>query len=186
MEQKENYSKVHYLSSTSRTFADDRDRVLSTLLKHDLTFSNDYTSSSLNETNKDNTPNEITENSEGEDQMNDILSKYINRLDKEQSDLKEDLRESRREYRADLKSTEDRISQLIESGIKESQENTRRLEDKIDKSIKESTEDNKRLADKIDSNTKYTKNMSITTIIGIAGMVLAAIALVVTVILQII
>lgn len=123
---------------------------------------------------------------DGDDHMNDILSKYIDKLDRDQSDLREDIRQSNRENKENVQNSEDRITKLIERNIQESQEsiresqkNTRRLEKKIDDNYE-------RLENKLDETKKDIRNMSITTNFGIATMVLATIALAITVIIAIV
>lgn len=105
-----------------------------------------------------------SESNDGDGNMNEILNKYIDKLDRDQIALREDIRELNRNNRESTKTSEERITKLIEKSIQTTENNIRILEIKIDESHK-----------KIDENNKYISNIAITTIIGIAAMVIAVI-----------
>lgn len=101
--------------------------------------------------------------------MDKILEKYIDKLDRDQSDL-----------RRDIQSSEERTSHLIEKMERRMEISDTRMDNRLEKiekmiedSIKHNTENSVRLESKIDSNNKFIISISITVIIGVAAMVIS-------------
>lgn len=93
---------------------------------------------------------------------NKLLEKYIEKMDKDQSDLRNDIRAS-----------EERTARNIELSEQRNIERFNRIENMINEHIKKVDEKYDKLADKIDNSNKYIRNISITTIIGIAAMIIS-------------
>lgn len=105
----------------------------------------------------------------GDDSMDKLLEKYIEKVDRDQSDLRNDIRAS-----------EERIAKNIELSEARNEERLKRMENMINSYIENIDNkiekiDNKldRFEDKIDNNTKHIRNISITTIAGIAALVVS-------------
>lgn len=116
--------------------------------------------------------NVVSNNSNGDDNMDKILEKYIDKMDRDQSDL-----------RSDIRASEDRIAKSIELSETRNSEKLSNIETMIKDHFNKIDENYNKLEDKIDNNNKFITSISITTIIGIAAMVITIIALVITIIL---
>lgn len=90
----------------------------------------------------------------------DFLEKYIEKMDRDQSDLRNDIRASE-ERTANL------IKQLYEHNLK--------IEDKIDKTMDSVDEKIGKLEEKMTSTNNWITGVCIATILGIAAMVIAVI-----------
>lgn len=103
--------------------------------------------------------------------IDDILLKYIDSLDKKYDALKKDMVESEKRITQNNKDLEDRL----EKRYIETNNNINKLIDKID--TLDSNLDSKleKMNEKIDSNNKFIISISISTILGIAAMVITVI-----------
>lgn len=106
--------------------------------------------------------NKYSSNYIGDDNMDKILEKYIDKLDRDQSDLRHDMRAS-----------EERIAKLIEDSNERTEDSYNRIEDLI----KEYKLDNSRLESKFDSlqekvskDVKENKNFALATLISIVAI----------------
>jgi hypothetical protein len=95
---------------------------------------------------------------------NKLLEKYIDKMDRDQSDLRNDIRAS-----------ENRTARNIELLEERNIERLNRIEQIINDHNAKIDEKYEKLESKIDSNNKFIISLSISTIIGIAAMVIAVI-----------
>lgn len=113
--------------------------------------------------NKYSYSNHVLNNVEGDKMDNDkILEKYLEKVDRDQSDLRNDIRESERR-------TQERIS-AIEQKM---DDRLNRIEDMMISQNKKMESLKDALLEKMDSTQKWITGIAITTIIGIAAMVIA-------------
>lgn len=106
---------------------------------------------------------------------NDILIKYMEKVDRDQSDLKQDIRESEKRTAEHLKSVEERMDNRlnrIEDIIAKQTEN---LNDKIDSINTKIDSLGETLGEKIEKNNKFINTMSVTTIIGVSAITVAVV-----------
>ena len=108
---------------------------------------------------------------------NDLIMKLIEKVEQSNQQIKIDLNESEKRVTEDRGESEKRIDnqrQLSEERIEkkfiETMELIRGMSDKIDTK-------NDKLETKIDGSTKWIMTLCITTIVGIATMIFAAIAI---------
>ena len=95
---------------------------------------------------------------------NDILKAYIEKVDRDQSDLRADIRESERRTSEKMDKIEERMDQRLN-----------RIEDMIQKSTKDTADSIEKLNEKVESKLHWIENTCIATIIGIAAMVITVI-----------
>lgn len=103
-------------------------------------------------------------NISGDDSMDKLLEKYIDKMDRDQSDLRNDIRAS-----------ESRTARSIELSEERNIERFNRIEQMINEHNSKIDEKYEKLESKIDNNNKFIISLSITTILGIAAMVVAVI-----------
>ena len=115
----------------------------------------------------------------------DILLKYIDSLDKKYDSLKNDMIEAEKRITQNNKELEDRL----EKKYVETNNNINQMMNKIDRKF--DNLDNKvdskleKMSMEIKENNKYLRNISITTICSIAGMVITIVIALITVVLTI-
>jgi hypothetical protein len=95
---------------------------------------------------------------------NEILMKYMEKVDRDQSDLRNDIRESEHRTTERISSIEERMDNRLD-----------RIEDMISEHTKSIDEKFSNLESKIDSNNKYIHNISISVMIGIGSISVATI-----------
>ena len=102
----------------------------------------------------------------GENKMdsNELLKAYIEKVDRDQSDLRSDIRESERRTSAKIDNIERRMDGRLN-----------RIEDMISNSINKNNEKIEALESKIDGKACWVVGTCIATIIGIAAMVVTVI-----------
>lgn len=96
----------------------------------------------------------------------DILKTYIENVDK-------DRRESEQRMTSGIEAMETRIDKHIETMQQHSNKVEDRMDHRLDRIEDFIKDQNKTLGDKIDGNNKFILGISITTILGIAAMVIA-------------
>lgn len=95
---------------------------------------------------------------------NDILKTYMQKIDKDQSDLRQDIRESERRTTERMRHIEERMDERLNR----IEDLIAKTNDAVDKKFDKIVEDNK--------NTKnWVIGVCLTTIVGIAAMVIAVI-----------
>ena len=129
------------------------------------------------------------------DDMDKILEKYIDKVDRDQSDLKRDIVESEKRNEKRIEESNKYSEQREERTNKKLEEIEKRTEKKHDEIkqeileiknlIKESIKENKHeiesIANKVDANNKYAASLVVTTAIGITSIIIAVIALLYTI-----
>ena len=102
----------------------------------------------------------------GENKMdsNELLKAYMEKVDRDQSDLRSDIRESERRTSANIDNIERRMDERLN-----------RIEDMISNSINKNNEKIEALESKIDGKTRWVVGTCIATIVGIAAMVVTVV-----------
>lgn len=95
---------------------------------------------------------------------NELLKAYMEKVDRDQSDLRSDIRESERRTSAKIDNIERRMDERLN-----------RIEDMISNSINKNNEKIEALESKIDGKTRWVVGTCIATIVGIAAMVVTVV-----------
>lgn len=106
--------------------------------------------------------------------MDKILEKYIDKMDRDQSDLRNDIRTSENRTTHLIEKMEERI-QLSDANMEKRMEKIEKL---IENNINQNRENSNRLESKIDNNNKFIISISISVIIGVAAMVISVISMI--------
>ncbi len=101
--------------------------------------------------------------------MDKILEKYIDKMDRDQSDLRNDIRSSENRTTHLIEKMEERI-QLSDASMEKRME---KIEKMIENNINQNRDNSTRLESKIDNNNKFIISISISVIIGVAAMVIS-------------
>lgn len=109
---------------------------------------------------------------EGGADMDDLLKTYIEKVDRDQNALREDIRESERRTERNIKTSENRMDKRldkIEEMIISQNEKIEKLGEKI-------TDLDGTVRDKLEDHKRFLWGIVFSVIIGIASMVIAVIA----------
>lgn len=95
---------------------------------------------------------------------NDMLKTYMEKVDRDQSDLRADIRASERRTSEKIDKMEERMDQRLN-----------RIEDMIQSYTKETADSIDKLNEKVDSKLRWVEGTCVATILGIAAIVITVI-----------
>lgn len=101
----------------------------------------------------------------------DMFRAYIEKVNRDQSDLRNDIRASEERIAKHIEASEDRFEKRLNRVLEEMDRRSAEIENKVAESVKSSKE----AQDSIKNTSKWITGVCITTILGIAAMVIAVI-----------
>jgi hypothetical protein len=102
---------------------------------------------------------------------NDLLSKYIEKVDRDQSDLRTDIRESERRTSEHIAAVEERM----DGRLNRIEDLISKQTNKIDETASKQSDKINKMGDKLNETRNWVIGVCITTIFAIAAMVIAII-----------